>query len=128
VIETLEGYSSNLALPISMMVMSTQYSPQIGRADLQGGITAFISHIKQLPGVSDFEVVQETTNISGKDGFEQSGSFNSNGKLRKFISVGLGEGLLLWQVMVVYNGDNEEMEDLAEDVIDSIEILYNTGV
>jgi hypothetical protein len=124
----IQSYSSELDGPLSVMVISTDFNPQIGRVNLQASITGFLNQIRAMPGISNFKVSQRETSVSGYEGYEQVGSFLQNGRPKSFISIGVARGLILWQAMVVCDADNAEYEEAAQRTIESIEILYNSKV
>lgn len=125
-INDIQSYSSELDKPLSVMVISTAFNPQIGQVNLQASITGFLNQIRAIPGISDFKVSQNATSVSGYEGYEQAGSFLQKGKSKAFISIGVTRGLILWQAMVVYDADSANYKEAARRVIDSIEILYNS--
>ena len=126
-IRKIQIYQSDLSGPLSLVALSTEFSPEIGTVNLQASISGFINQIRSMPGITNFSVSQKETSLSGCDGFEQSGSYLHDGQPKSFLSVGVTKGYVLWQIMVVCDR-NQEMEDAARRIIDSLEILYNTGV
>ena len=124
-LKELQSYSSDPDASIAVMAISTEFNPNIGSVNLQASISSFIKQIKSLPGISNLRLSQTETSISGIDGYEQKGTFLQDGKPKAFISIGVTKGMILWQVMVVYDDKNDSLEEAKERIINSIEILYN---
>jgi hypothetical protein len=123
-LEELQSFSSDPEASIAVMAISTEFNPSIGSVNLQASISSFIKQIKRLPGISKLRLSQKETSISGIEGYEQKGSFLQDGNPKAFISIGVTKGMILWQVMVVYDSEDSRLEEAKERIINSIEILY----
>jgi hypothetical protein len=126
-IENLQAFASDPEKELSVMFISTEFNKRVGQVHVQSSISGFINQIKSMPGISEFNVNQKQTTVSGIRGFEQSGTFLNNGIPASFKSVGVSKGLVLWQIMVVNINGDERLEEARERLFKSIEILYNTA-
>lgn len=127
-LEDVEAFHSDIDAPIAIMAVSSRFNPRIGAVNLEASITSFVNQVRMLPDISNFQLKQEETSVSGVNGYRQKGSFLRKGKPMKFESIGVSKGFMLWQVMVVFEDRNEVAESAAERIMESIKILYNTRV
>ena len=111
-----------------VLVNSIKYHPEIGSVKLQAALTGSVEAMKFRPGVTNFKFSQSAINLTGRDGFRQDGSYYEHGIKMDFTSVGFGEGLVLWQILVSRQADNPVLTDLTERVINSVDIQYNSSI
>lgn len=128
VIEHIQVFGSPTDEALNIVVISTEFGPGVGPVDIQGSISGFVSQMRSMPGISDFKIRQEETDVSGIPGFEQSGSFLKEGKAMAFQSLGLTRGRILWQVMIIFPDHDDSFREKSLRVMKSVEILYNTAV
>ena len=55
-------------------------------------------------------------------GFLQKGTYQQNGVEAEFMNAGFAKGIIIWQVIVVYQKDDDVGRIAAKRVINSIEI------
>lgn len=122
VIDEMSLYNYNTARGFKVIINSIKYNPSIGVANLQGGADGAINGIKAMPGVTDFNYSEKPITNSNISGIEQNGTFKINGVDGEFINSIFTEGLVAWQVMVIYQFDDEVGRKAARRVIESIEI------
>lgn len=121
-IQDIQAFSSDPASDFLLIAISTNFKPETDQIELQAGISNFIEHTANAPGISNFSVSQKETEISGIRGFEQSGSFTKNGVAKEFLGVGVTKDNFLWQIMTVYDKGNEELKSRAAQILKYAEI------
>jgi len=122
VIDEMNIYNYNSARGFKVVINSIKYNASIGVANLQGGADGAINGIKAMPGVTDLNYSEKPTSNSNISGIEQNGTFKIKGVDGEFINSIFTEGLVAWQVMVIYQSDDEVGRKAAKRVMESIEI------
>ncbi len=105
-----------------IMINSIKYKPVIKRANLQGAANGSVNKMKSQKGVTNFNYTQDTISNNGIPGFLQKGTYQQNGIEAEFMNAGFAKGILVWQVIVVYQKDDDVGRIAAKRVINSIEI------
>ncbi len=105
-----------------IMINSIKYKPVIKRANLQGAANGSVNKMKSQKGVTNFNYTQDTISRNGISGFLQKGTYQQNGVEAEFMNAGFAKGIIIWQVIVVYQKDDDVGRIAAKRVINSIEI------
>ena len=126
--EDMQAFASDPNKEFSMIVISTKFKRGFGPVNAEASISNFVYQIKAMPGITELKVDQNETTIGGIPGFEQHGSFLNNGIPVAFRSIGITEGVMLWQVMVIYLKGDKRLEEARDRVFDSLEIRYNNTI
>lgn len=121
-IDIMDTYSYSMSQGFGVMINNVRYKPEIGSVNLEGAANGSIAEMKMQPGVSGFTYTEDPFSKNDMPGFIQKGSYNKDGDLVEFINTGFANGLVLYQVMVAYNPDNNDMKAMALRIIESIVI------
>jgi hypothetical protein len=125
-VEKMDVYNYMSAKGFKVMINSIKYYPSVGQVNLQGAADGSVNEMKMQKGVTDFDYTEEFILKNDIPGFIQNGTFKQNGIGVEFINAGFSKGLILWQVMVIYQADDEVGRIASKRVIESIEI--NDGI
>jgi hypothetical protein len=122
VIEEISSSEYNTTKGFRVFVNSIKYKPIIQEISLQNAAIGAINEIKMMQGVTDFDYIEEEIDHNGIPGFKQTGTYKHKNIPIKFINIGYGVGLNIWQVVIAYHIDDEIGKIAAKRVIESIEI------
>jgi hypothetical protein len=121
-IESMDVYNYVSEKGFKLMINSVKYSVKLGTVNLQGAANGSISEMKNQEGVKDFDYTEEQITENDIPGFIQNGSYKDKGVAVEFVNVGFAKGLVMWQVIVVFQKDDVVGRRAAKRVIRSIEI------
>ena len=121
-IESMDVYNYVSEKGFKVMINSVKYNFELGTSNLQGAANGSINEMKNQEGVTDFDYSEDQITKNDIPGFIQNGTYNVKGVEVEFVNVGFAKGLVLWQVIVVYQKDDVVGRRAAKRVIKSIEI------
>lgn len=127
-VERMEAYSSSQIAELGVVVVNNEFKEGVAGVNMQAMATSSVMQMKSMPGASDFDISQKEIQVDGVDGFRQDGTFSQYGRTRGFAAIGLTRGQMLWQVIVIFPIEREDLKDAAERIMESIEIYYGTSV
>ena len=122
IIKKIDSYKYETADGFMVMVICIQYKPQFGVLDLQEAAGNATDEIMNQLSTSNFDFEAGPLQKGDITGVFQKGSFVKNGIEFKFINAMLMKELRFWQVMASYKPDDKNGKEMAERIIDSIEI------
>jgi len=122
IVKKIDSYKYESADGFMVMVICIQYKPQFGVLDLQEAAGNTTDEIMNQLGTSNFDFEAGPLQKGDISGVFQKGSFIKNGIEFKFINAMLMKELRFWQVMASYKPDDKNGKEMAERIIDSIEI------
>jgi len=128
VIDVMDVYDYMTEKGFKVLINSIKYSPAIGSVNLPGAASGSVNEMQKQPGVTDFDYAEEEINKGSIPGIKQTGTYKQNGISVEFINTGFAEGLILWQVVVVYQSQDEVGQIAAKRVIESIEINKDSSL
>lgn len=121
-IEKMDVYNYMSVKGFKLMINSIKYKPEVGTLDLQGAANGSVNEIKMQQGVTDFDYTEDYIYKEDIPGFIQNGKFKHSGVDVEFINTGFAKGLNVWQVLVIFQTDDEVGRIASKRVIESIEI------
>lgn len=123
-IDNMDYYEYVSEKGFKIIINSAKYNPAVGETNLQGAANGSIQEMKNESGVTDFTYDEEYISKDDIPGFIQNGTFRISGVDVEFINTGFASGLIFWQVMVVFQSDDDVGRIAAKRVIGSIEINH----
>lgn len=127
VIDQMDVYDYKSNDGFKVIINSIKYNPSVGQTDLKGAANGSINQMKMQKGVTDVDYSEDYLSKNKIPGFVQKGTYKFNGVGVEFINTGFSKGLILWQVMVMYQTEDEVGRTAAKRVIESIEIKEYTN-
>ncbi len=122
-IDTFSRYSYWTSANFYVMISSIRYIPQVeAMLNLKEIARGTIFKIKTQPLVSGFLYNEGDIFYKNIPGYKQTGSFIKDKVNFEFISVGYIEGVKLFQVLVLYEEDDNTAKPVAQRIINSIKI------
>ena len=122
VIDKMNVYEYNSNKGFKVLINSVKYNSVIGSANLQGAANGSVNEMKLQKGVTDFIYSEDEYPKNDIPGFIQQGNYKQKGIDVEFINTGFSKELIFWQVLVIYQSDDEVGRKAAKRVIESIEI------
>ncbi|HXB11625.1 MAG TPA: hypothetical protein VNZ45_06545 [Bacteroidia bacterium] len=114
-------YNYESAKGFKVMINSTRIKDGIS-SSLQGGANGAVNQVKSAPGVTDFNYTEGQANKDSIPGIVQKGTYKQQGMGIEFIDALYAKGQNMWQVMVLYQDNDEIGRTAANRVISSIAI------
>jgi len=121
-IESMDVYNYVSEKGFKLMINSVKYNVKLVSANLQGAANGSLNEMKNQDGVSDFDYTEEQISKNDIPGFIQNGTYKVIGVEVEFVNIGFVKGLVLWQVIVVYQKNDVVGRRAAKRVIKSIDI------
>ena len=118
-------FQSDSSSGLKVQVISIRYDSSVGALNLQAGADGAVNNIKSANGVSDFKYTEEGIKKGDIPGIIQKGTYKDNLTEVEFMDVLFVKGFLGWQVVVIYQGNDDISRQAAKRVMDSIEITLN---
>jgi len=126
VIDVMDVYNYNSNKGFKVLINSIKYNPDIGEINLEDAASGSINEMKMQKGLTDFNYTEDKIFKNEIPGFIQKGTFNLNGIDGEFINMAFSRDIVLWQVMVIYQTNDEVGKIAAKRLIESVEINEKT--
>lgn len=121
-ISKMEVYNYMSEKGFRILINSIEYKPEIGSTSLEGAANGSVNEVKSQKGVTDFVYTEEAAVKSDIPGFIQKGTYKQSGIELEFINSGFATQFHIWQVLVMFESNDEIGRQAAERVIESVEI------
>lgn len=123
VIEKMETFgNNNKSDDFAINVNTIKYKPELGEVNVYGGASGAINGLKNTPGASNFTYTQDEHSIGDLPGYILRGNYLHQGIEIEFVSIITGKDLVAWQVMVMGRKKDDVFCEMAERIIQSIQI------
>lgn len=126
VIDQMDVYNYISNKGFKVIINSIKFNQAIGETNLEGAANGSINEMKMQKGLTDFNYTEDYIYKDNIPGFIQKGTYNLSGIGIEFINTGFFRGLIMWQVMVIYQANDEVGKIAAKRVIESVEINEKT--
>ncbi len=125
VIERMETFGNNDKSDDFVINVNTiKYKTELGEVNVYGGASGAINGLKNTPGVSNFTYTQDEHSIGDLPGYILRGNYLHQGVEIEFVSIISGKDLVAWQVMLMGRKKDDVFREMAERIIQSIQIDY----
>ncbi len=120
-IAVMNTYSSSGDKGFQISVNTVKYMPNAPEISLQGGANGAVNNMKTSTGVTDFNYTEEHTMTADSiPCITQKGTFKTNSIPCEFVNVMYGKGPELWEILVIYQSDDEVGKAAVKRIISSI--------
>jgi|GEM_PF-434153 hypothetical protein len=127
--ERLDSYGYMSAKGFKVVIVSAKGKPTTqAEFNLQAGANGAVNQVRNSPGVTDFTYKEEQTMADGIPGIIQRGTYKQNGIGVEFIDALYAHGRNYWQVMVLYEDNDEVGRTAANRVVKSIHIVNTASL
>ncbi|MCX6153172.1 MAG: hypothetical protein NT007_03320 [Candidatus Kapabacteria bacterium] len=126
-IEKMDCYQYTTVKGFVILINSIKYRQIVNHIDLKAAALGSANEARMQKGVTNFTYNEEPTTKYDIPGIIQKGTCRINDIDTEFINAIYGSGLNLWEVMVMYQSDDEVGKIASKRVIESIEIKSNQG-
>jgi hypothetical protein len=121
-ISKMEAFDYMSEKGLKILINSIEYKPEIGATSLEGAANGSVNEVKSMKGVTDFNYSEEIAVKRDIPGFIQKGNYKQDGVEIEFINTGFATQFHIWQVLVMFEKNDETGRKAAERVIESIDI------
>ncbi|HTA82877.1 MAG TPA: hypothetical protein VK783_08090 [Bacteroidia bacterium] len=122
VIDEMDCYNYSSAKGFKVLVNSIKYKDGLPDFNLQVGANGAVNQMKASAGATDFNYTEERVMKDSIPGIIQHGTYKQEGVGVEFTNAMYSKGRNMWQVVTIYQDNDDVGRAAAKRVIESIEI------